>query len=193
MVRLMDGGEPHYRQEEHYPDTPHYYLTQITGAVPLLGGLDHQAPVLLVRLVADAQPAVEAEDQEVGGEETHLRASPPQPGDLAGAKSEETRTGINHLISGQVRHHAVYPGGPPESHRLDTPVGPGLEEERPDRRGRARHRPRHRPLALRARAAELQPEVPLEAGIVNVALEDPLEIITRSGRREGTLDAAEQN
>ena len=38
---------------------------------------------MLVLLQADRQPAVQAEHQQVGGQQAHLRPSPSEPGDLA--------------------------------------------------------------------------------------------------------------
>ena len=72
-----------------------------------------------------------------------------------------------HLISVEVGHHAVNASGPAQCHSLDAAVGAGVQEQRPEGRRGARHGAR-RPLTGRWGAAELQPEVSLEARIVHV-------------------------
>ena len=73
---------------------------------------------------------------------------------------------LAHLVAGQVGHGAVYASWPAQGHCLDAAVGAGLEEARP---GRGRAHSHWRRLRLGPRAAELQPEVPLEARVVNIA------------------------
>lgn len=75
-----------------------------------------------------------------------------------------------YLVAVEVCHLAVNTSRPAERHSLDAPVGGRVEELRAGRGGGAGdHQPvLPRPLALRGGTAELQPEVPLEPGIVDV-------------------------
>ena len=75
-----------------------------------------------------------------------------------------------YLIAVEVGHDAVNLGGPAQGHSLDAAVGARVEELRAwhARVGRGG---RSRATGVGRGRAELQPEVSLEARIVNVALE----------------------
>ena len=91
-----------------------------------------------------------------------------------------------HLETGEAGHSAVYSSWPAQGHCLDAAIGadqseasiitsigpiraqylPGMEEAGPGRGWGHRH---GRRLRLGRRAAELQPEVPLEPRVINIA------------------------
>ena len=74
---------------------------------------------------------------------------------------------VNHLVAGEVGHLAVDPGGLAQGHRHHAAVGARVQEVGAGRRGGGRGGGARGRLGPRAR--ELQPEVALEAGVVNVA------------------------
>ena len=73
-----------------------------------------------------------------------------------------------YLVAVEVGNNTVNLGGPPQRHRLDAPVGARVQELRawyPGVGGCGRGRAPY----TRGGRAELQPEVSLEARIVNVS------------------------